>query len=94
MLPATQTTTNIKTNLKPARRVRAFFCLEEKMASKPVSIDKPVSPVVYRDRAFISRTLVMSDGRVLPVSKHRVEALDAEAQAFLDKHPDLERLPE
>ena len=64
------------------------------MTSKPVPIDKPVSAVVYRDRAFISRTLVMSDNRLLLVSKHRVEALDAEAQAFLDKHPDLERLPE
>lgn len=94
MLPATQTTINIKTNLKPARRVRAFFCLEETMTSKSISIDKPVSPVVYRDRAFISRTLVMRDGRLLQVNKHHVEASDAEAQAFLDKHPDLERLPE
>ena len=64
------------------------------MTNKPVSIDKPVSPVVYRDRAFISRTLVMPKGRTLHVSGHRVEGLDAEAQAFLDKHPDLERLPE
>lgn len=64
------------------------------MTSKPVSIDKPVSPVVYRDRAFISRVLVMRDGRTLHVSAHRVVAQDTEAQAFLDKHPDLERLPE
>ena len=64
------------------------------MTSKPISIDKPVSPVVYLDRAFISRVLVMSGGRTLHVSAHRVEASDAEAQAFLDKHPDLERLPE
>ena len=77
-----------------ARRVRAFFCLEKTMTSKAVPIDKPVSPVVYRDRAFISRTLVMRDGRLLQVSAHRVEGLDAEAQAFLDAHPDLERLPE
>ena len=64
------------------------------MTSKPVSIDKPVSPVVYRDRAFISRTLVMPGGRLLNVSQHYIEALDVQAQAFLDKHPDLERLPE
>ncbi|KOX66718.1 hypothetical protein AA303_02095 [Pseudomonas psychrophila] len=64
------------------------------MTSKSVSIDKPVSPVIYRDRAFISRVLVMPKGRTLQVSAHRVEGLDAEAQAFLDKHPDLERLPE
>ena len=64
------------------------------MTSKTVSIDKPVSSVVYRDRAFISRVLVMPKGRTLHVSAHHVEASDAEAQAFLDKHPDLERLPE
>lgn len=64
------------------------------MTSKPVSIDKPVSPVVYRDRAFISRVLVMPKGRTRHVSAHRVEGVDAEAQTFLDKHPDLERLPE
>ena len=64
------------------------------MTNKPVSIDKPFSPVVYRDRAFISRTLVMRDGRQLQVRAYRVEAADAEAQAFLDAHPDLERLPE
>ena len=64
------------------------------MTSKSASIDKPVSPVVYRDRAFISRVLVMRSGRTLHVSAHRVEASDPEAQTFLDKHLDLERLPE
>ena len=64
------------------------------MTIKSVSIDKPVSVVVYRDRAFISRTLVMRDDRLLKVINHRVEAQDAEAQVFLDAHPDLERLPE
>lgn len=65
------------------------------MASKPTPPDEvPSAPVAYRDRAFISRTLVMRDGRQLEVRGHRVEALDAGAQAFLDAHPDLERLPE
>lgn len=64
------------------------------MTNKPVSIDKPFSPVVYRDRAFISRTLVMRAGRQLQVRAHSVKALDSEAQAFLDAHPDLERLAE
>ena len=64
------------------------------MTSKPVSLDKPFTPVVYRDRALNSRTQVRPKGRTLHVSAHRVEGLDAEAQAFLDKHPDLERLPE
>ena len=64
------------------------------MTSKTVTVEKPVYPVVYRDRAFISRTLVLRDGRQLQVSKHHVEALDSEALSFLDKHPDLERLLE
>ena len=65
------------------------------MTSKPTPPDEvPSAPVAYRDTAFISRTLVMRDGRLLQVSAHRVEAPDAEAQAFLDAHPDLERLPE
>lgn len=65
------------------------------MARKQTPPDEALgAPVAYRDRAFISRTLVMGDGRLLQVSAHRVEAQDANAQAFLDKHPDLERLPE
>lgn len=64
------------------------------MTNKTLPVEKPVYPVVYGDRAFISRTLVMRDGRQLEVRGHRVEALDADAQAFLDAHPDLERLPE
>lgn len=65
------------------------------MANKPTPPDEALgAPVAYRDRAFISRTLVMRGGRLLQVSAHRVEAQDADAQAFLDAHPDLERLPE
>ena len=71
------------------------------MASKSIKSDQASGTVeqlpdrvVYRDNAFISRTLVMHGGRTLPVSAHRVEASDAEARAFLDAHPDLERLPE
>ena len=65
------------------------------MANKPTPPDEaPSAPVAYRDRAFISRTLVMRDGRQLQVRGHRIEALDADALAFLDAHPDLERLPE
>lgn len=52
--------------------------------------------VSFRDKAFTSRTLVMPGGRLLQVSNGRlqVKALDAQAQAFLDGHADLERLPE
>ena len=52
--------------------------------------------VSFRDKAFTSRTLVMPGGRLLQVSKARlqVKALDAQALDFLDGHADLERLPE
>ena len=58
------------------------------------TVEQLPARVVYRDNAFISRTLVMRNGRTLEVRKNRVEASDAEAQTFLDKHTDLERLPE
>ena len=52
--------------------------------------------VVYRDKAFTSRSLVMPGGRLLQVSKGRVsvKVIDAQARAYLDSHPDLEPLPE
>ena len=96
----TQTITSIKSNRYSTRLVRVFYTWSMTMTSKPISIAKAVDVgeqpgrVVYRDLAFISRVLVMRSGRTLHVSAHHVEAQDTEAQAFLDKHPDLERLPE
>lgn len=52
--------------------------------------------VVYRDKLFTSRSLVMPGGRLLQVSKGRVsvKVIDAQARAYLDAHPDLEPLQE
>ncbi len=52
--------------------------------------------VVYRDKAFTSRSLVMPGGRLLQVSKGHVavKVIDAQARAYLDGHPDLEQLSE
>jgi hypothetical protein len=52
--------------------------------------------VVYRDKLFASRSLVMPGGRLLQVSKGHVtvKVLDAQARTFLDAHPDLELLSE
>jgi hypothetical protein len=52
--------------------------------------------VVYQDKLFTSRSLVMPGGRLLQVSKSRVtvKVIDAQARAYLDTHPDLELLSE
>ncbi|SHK25420.1 hypothetical protein [Paraburkholderia terricola] len=49
-------------------------------------------PVTFRDRAFRSRTLVLSDGCTLSVEKSTVTASDQEQLALLERHPDFERV--
>ncbi len=49
------------------------------------------TPVVFRDKAFKVRTVVLPDGRSFPVEKSRIESDDEALTAFLDKHPDFER---
>ena len=60
------------------------------------SAEELAAVVVYRDKAFNSRSLVMPGGRLLQVSKGRVsvKVIDAQARAYLDAHPDVEPLPE
>ncbi len=48
--------------------------------------------VIFRDKAFRSRTLVLADGRTLSVEKSTVTASDEEQLALLDQHPDFERV--
>lgn len=49
---------------------------------------------VFRDKAFTSRTLIMPDGRSLPVSKGRVAAFGDDQFEYLNTHPDLELITE
>lgn len=49
---------------------------------------------IFRDNVFTSRTLIMPDGRSLPVSKGRVTALGDDQFEYLNNHPDLELLME
>lgn len=48
--------------------------------------------VVFKDKVFKSRTIIIEDGRSFPVEKSRVEASDSALIAHLDNHPDFERI--
>ena len=48
--------------------------------------------VIFRDKAFRSRTLVLADGRTLAVENSTVTATDQEQLALLERHPDFERV--
>lgn len=60
------------------------------------SAEELAAVVVYKDKLFTSRSLVMPGGRLLQVSKGRVsvKVIDAQARAYLDGHADLELLSE
>lgn len=49
------------------------------------------TPVVFKDKAFKSRTIVLNDGRAFAVEKSTIEASDPALIECLDKHPDFER---
>ena len=51
-------------------------------------------PVVFADKAFKSRTIVLEDGRSFPVVKARIAADDPVLIDYLDKHADFERIVE
>lgn len=48
-------------------------------------------PVIFKDKAFKSRTIVLDDGRAFPVEKSTIEASDPALIEHLDSHPDFER---
>ncbi|MCQ4143217.1 hypothetical protein [Vogesella sp. AC12] len=61
-------------------------------------MSKPTPPVtvaeqVFRDKAFKSRTLVLKDGRAVPVENYTVTTSDKDVIAFLDSHADFARQP-
>ena len=57
-------------------------------------IHEPVSagPAVFRDTFYISRVLILPDGRQLAVAQGRVcaDPQDAVALDYLNNHPDLQ----
>lgn len=62
--------------------------LEQVEPAQPVAPFQPMR--VFRDRAYMSRTLIMPDGRGLDVRQGKVAALGDDQFKFLSDHPDLE----
>lgn len=55
--------------------------------------DQPLgTPIAFRDKAFKSRTIIIDDGRAFQVEKYGIEAQDPALIAYLDKHPEFERV--
>ncbi|MFJ4132396.1 hypothetical protein [Pseudomonas cyclaminis] len=59
----------------------------DKLGSEPTEIGPPS---VFRDKVYTSRTLIMPDGRTLPVVKGLVTAFGDDQHEYLSGHPDLE----
>lgn len=59
------------------------------MAKTDISV---TSRVVFADKAYKSRTIVLSDGRSFAVERGRIEADDPALIAYLEQHPDFERV--
>ncbi|WP_159076092.1 hypothetical protein [Microvirgula aerodenitrificans] len=54
---------------------------------------RPDTPAVFRDLAYRSRTLVLTDGRTFAVERSRIEASDPALIAFLSQNSEFERQP-
>lgn len=59
--------------------------------AKADKAETSATPVVFKDKAFKSRTIVLNDGRAFAVEKSTIEASDPALIDHLDKHPDFER---
>lgn len=59
------------------------------MAKTDISV---TSRAVFADKAYKSRTIVLSDGRSFAVERGRIEADDPALIAYLEQHPDFERV--
>jgi hypothetical protein len=60
--------------------------------AKSDKAEASAAPVVFKDKAFKSRTIVLDDGRAFAVEKSTIAATDAALIAHLDNHPDFERI--
>lgn len=67
----------------------------EPMAAKVEPPPKaPDLPRTFRDKVFTSRTLISPEGQSFAVAKGLVVATTPDQYHFLQRHPDLEPLPE
>ena len=60
--------------------------------AKTTETNNAASQVVFADKAFKSRTIVLEDGRTFAVEKGRIVATEPELIAYLDSNPDFERV--
>ncbi|MBV6287491.1 hypothetical protein [Pseudomonas aegrilactucae] len=60
---------------------------------KKTEPEAPAGATAFRDTVFTSRTLILPDGRSLPVAQNRVIAGpgDTIALEYLQGHPDLQQ---
>lgn len=67
--------------------------IDNKPTPTPISTPDEKSPltVTYRDLAFKSRTLVLTDGRSFAVAQGRIQTGDTTLIAFLENHPEFQR---
>lgn len=60
--------------------------------SKPTPVVTAAAQV-FRDKTFKSRTLILKDGRAVPVENYIVTTSDKDVIAYLDAHADFTRQP-
>ena len=60
--------------------------------AKTTDTNTAATQVVFADKAFKSRTIVLEDGRTFAVEKSRIVADDPALVDHLDKHPEFERV--
>ena len=60
--------------------------------AKTTDTNTATTQVVFADKAFKTRTIVLEDGRTFAVEKSRIVAADPALVDHLDKHPEFERV--
>lgn len=60
--------------------------------AKTTDTNTATTRVVFADKAFKARTIVLEDGRTFAVEKSRIVAADPALIDHLDKHPEFERV--
>ena len=60
--------------------------------AKTTDTNTATTQVVFADKAFKTRTIVLEDGRTFAVEKSRIVANDQALVDHLDKHPEFERV--
>jgi len=63
-----------------------------KPKTAPPAEQAEVGVLIYRDKRFRSRVLVLPSGQTAPVERGQVEASTEDLREFLDQHADFEPL--